>query len=235
MRPDDEPEADDERPWNEEQWEAFMKKSDVRAAKFGELLETFIDHPDRDEIIDHEMGWDRPEPGDERDDNQGDDADDEAEPFDPAAILEEAANSVDDEEWKEYARQEEEALHAIPAYRRGYAFALKLQRALKKKLGNQADEEDEDAGEAFINAHLIAVKIAGGHGMGYEDDVLCGNIVKCKHSLAAANECLAALERLRERRLLPPKKLEALIAECTEIRGLVEQRIAELRGKVWWQ
>jgi len=28
----------------------------------------------------------------------------------------------------------------------------------------------------------IAAKLAGGHGMGYEDDVLCGNIVCCKRS-----------------------------------------------------
>src|SRR5438874_11330204 len=53
-------EHDDDRPWTEAQWEALMKRSDVRSAKFGELLETFMDHPDRDAIIDREMGWDRP-------------------------------------------------------------------------------------------------------------------------------------------------------------------------------
>src|SRR5262245_14062320 len=50
---------DDDRPWTEAQWEAFMKRADARSAKFGELLETFQDHPNRDAIIDHEMGWDR--------------------------------------------------------------------------------------------------------------------------------------------------------------------------------
>src|SRR5438105_11813412 len=35
-------EPDDDRPWTEAQWEALMKRSDVRSAKFGELLETFM-------------------------------------------------------------------------------------------------------------------------------------------------------------------------------------------------
>ena len=55
MRTHDE---DEELPWNEEQWEEFMKRSDVRSARFGELFETLIDHPDRDEIIDKEMTFD---------------------------------------------------------------------------------------------------------------------------------------------------------------------------------
>ena len=54
----DEYEPEDDRPWSEEKWEAFMKEGDLRAARFGELLETFIDHPDRDEIVAREMGWD---------------------------------------------------------------------------------------------------------------------------------------------------------------------------------
>ena len=48
----------DDPPWTEDQWERFMQRSDVRSAKFGELLETLRDHPDRDEIIAREMGWD---------------------------------------------------------------------------------------------------------------------------------------------------------------------------------
>ena len=46
----------DDRPWNEAKWERFMLASDVRSAKFGELLETLIDDPNCDEIIAREMG-----------------------------------------------------------------------------------------------------------------------------------------------------------------------------------
>jgi hypothetical protein len=223
MAREEEPEG--ERPWNEEQWEEFMKKSDARSAKFGELLETFMDHPDRDAIIDREMGWDQPverEPG-----------------FDPEAILEEAAE-IDEDEWQEIQREEEAGLEAIPAYTRGFAFADRLFKTLRDNklfLTDEAEdkEPDEDVVEAISNSRIVAAKIAGGHGMGYEDDVLCGNIVNCKRSLAAADECVAALERMRERKLLPADKLDKLIDESKEIRGLVEQHIAELRSRVWWQ
>src|SRR4051794_953627 len=44
-----------ERPWTEAQWEAFMKRSDARSARFGELLETLRDDPDAQAKLDHEM------------------------------------------------------------------------------------------------------------------------------------------------------------------------------------
>ncbi len=48
---------DDERPWTEEEWLADMKRNDARADRFGELLETLRDEPDRDERVAREMGW----------------------------------------------------------------------------------------------------------------------------------------------------------------------------------
>ncbi len=56
---------DDERPWTEEQWEAFMRRNDLRADRFGELMETLIDDPDRHAKISHEMGWDKPAEGED--------------------------------------------------------------------------------------------------------------------------------------------------------------------------
>jgi len=208
-------------PWNEGQWERFMLKSDVRAAKFGELLETLIDHPNRDEIIDHEMGWDKPLPP----------PDDDEEPFEPPDLSDIDPN---DEEIKEMMRRDEEALHAIPAYTKGFKYGLKVHKFLKKYLEVEEDEPDEDIVSAFSNSLIIAAKIAGGHGMGYDDDVLCGNIVCCKRSLEAARKCLESLESLKARSVIPAKTLDPLIAEGEDIRRLVEERIAELRSRVWW-
>ena len=49
---------DYEQPWTEEEWLADMKRNDARADRFGELLETLQDAPDRDERVAREMGWD---------------------------------------------------------------------------------------------------------------------------------------------------------------------------------
>src|SRR5689334_19928936 len=57
---DGEPMADEfpqDRPMTEEEWEKMMRESDVRAARFGELLETLMDHPNGNELVAREMGW----------------------------------------------------------------------------------------------------------------------------------------------------------------------------------
>ena len=42
---------------DEFEWELFMKESDAKSEKYGELLEKYVDHPDRDKIINEQMGW----------------------------------------------------------------------------------------------------------------------------------------------------------------------------------
>src|SRR3954454_19651330 len=49
------PESD--RIWDEYDWERFLQQQDQRTEKYMELLEKYIDDPQRDEIIAREMGW----------------------------------------------------------------------------------------------------------------------------------------------------------------------------------
>ena len=46
-----------EAPMDEFQWEKFMKESDARTEKYSQLLEKYMDDPDRDRIVAREMGW----------------------------------------------------------------------------------------------------------------------------------------------------------------------------------
>jgi hypothetical protein len=50
-------EGDREGIWDEYDWERFLKQQDQRTEKYMELLERYIDDPQRDEIIAREMGW----------------------------------------------------------------------------------------------------------------------------------------------------------------------------------
>jgi hypothetical protein len=43
--------------WDEYDWERFLQQQDQRTEKYMELLEKYIDDPQRDEIIAREMGW----------------------------------------------------------------------------------------------------------------------------------------------------------------------------------
>ncbi len=52
--PDDEP---PDEVWDEHDWERFLQEQDKKTEKYMELLERFIDDPNRDQIIAREMGW----------------------------------------------------------------------------------------------------------------------------------------------------------------------------------
>ncbi|MEW6355351.1 MAG: hypothetical protein AB1696_03420 [Planctomycetota bacterium] len=209
----------DEMPWTEKQWERFLRRSEVRSAKFQELFETLRDHPDQEEIISHEMGWDDPP---ERDDDFPD--------FDPNEMIVEPT----EEEMQEYMERHDRDLHAISAYERAFAYTLSVHNALKDFFREDNSDADEALAEAIGQSGIIGAKIAGGHGMGYEDDVLCGNICCCKRSLEAADRCLGELERAKALGAAPREVIEPLITEGREVRRLVAEWITELRGRVWW-
>lgn len=50
-------ERDSDRAWDEYEWERFLQAQDQKTEKYMELLEKYIDDPNRDEIVAREMGW----------------------------------------------------------------------------------------------------------------------------------------------------------------------------------
>jgi hypothetical protein len=50
-------EGESERMWDEYDWERFLQEQDQKTEKYMQLLETYLDDPQRDEIIAREMGW----------------------------------------------------------------------------------------------------------------------------------------------------------------------------------
>jgi hypothetical protein len=46
-----------EKAWDEYDWERFLQQQDHKTEKYMELLEKYLDDPQRDEIIAREMGW----------------------------------------------------------------------------------------------------------------------------------------------------------------------------------
>lgn len=49
-----------EKVWDEYDWERFLQQQDRKTERYMELLEKYIDDPDRDQIIAREMGWPNP-------------------------------------------------------------------------------------------------------------------------------------------------------------------------------
>jgi hypothetical protein len=50
-------EHEPERAWDEYDWERFLQQQDHKTEKYMELLEKYLDDPQRDQIIAQEMGW----------------------------------------------------------------------------------------------------------------------------------------------------------------------------------
>jgi hypothetical protein len=252
---------DEDRPYTEEQWEALFRQSDLKAAKFGELLETLHDQPDHELTIAREMGWTwlvealeeeaankgqaPTEPADEMLDTAEEEAtdeeliDDEVDEGDDAddSWLDDSADDFDDDDsdvdpWDRRNR----VLSQIPAYAAARALASRVSDALRPLMEGEDPDDDRCRllGEAYITAHQAAVKIAGGHAMGYDDDVLCGNIVNNRISLDAAKRCEQAWGELVEQQIVSREVAEPLVAEMRAVQKLIEERIAELRSRVWW-
>jgi hypothetical protein len=239
----------DELPMSEEQWEALFRESDLKAAKFEELLETFHDEPDCEEKIAREMGWTWLVDALEREKSEGstdvttvsegDSNDDEGEELDEP-WLDESAEDDDEDPSLEDARQQvaesRSELGRIPAYAAARALANRVGDVLRPLMeGEDPDEERSRLiAEAYITAHQAAVNIAGGHAMGYEEDVLCGNIVKNRMSLAAVVRCQQAWGDLTGQEIVTTEVADPLVADMRAVQRMVEERIAELRARVWW-
>jgi hypothetical protein len=225
----------EDRPWTEEQWEVFMRNADLRAARYSELLETLVDDPDRDDIIDREMGWDR--------NRDLGDSDWMAELEAAAADGQENDNLISEEDAAshdermtidEEIAEDERNMRKIPAYALCEALSHRLDKLLLPLMPKDA-EADEDVIQAYIQIKIASAKILAGHGMGYRDEVIGGNVVNCKRALAAADECAAALASIAQRNLISTSDYTSMAADLTRARHAITDRLAELRSRMWWQ
>ena len=227
----------DDKPWTERQWEEFLRQSELRAARYGELFETLRDDPQCEELIDREMGW-----GGDREESEFDWSQAEAEAAGETGEDEEVEDEEDQDEEEELSDEEAEAevghkrsrLAAAPAYSAGYKWGLAVYKLLETA-GERDEDFEEIAARAVEGSTSVAAKIAAGNGLGEEDDSICGNIVCCRRAAAFAQQGIEALKELADRGCLPGEALQGLIDEGARVRSLVEERIRELRSRVWWE
>jgi hypothetical protein len=238
----------DERPWDEARWRKFLRESDVRAARYAELFETLVNDPYRDVKIAHEMGWDEPRRRDVgefaswNDDSGASDTDPvadelesddtiEADDADEVARLE-FLDEIDpnDPELLAEAEADRKALHAIPAYRTGNQLARLIIHAMRPF----EHIEDERLSAAIEHAMIPGAKIAGGHGIGYEHDAICGNIVCNTIALDHARKALVEFNELKDDKVLPGPVIDRILPKVRELITQLETRITELRARVTW-
>ncbi|MDR9363865.1 MAG: hypothetical protein RI575_00895 [Balneolaceae bacterium] len=209
---DEEPEI-----WDEFQWEEFMREADKRTEKYSQLFEKYLDHPDRDNIIAKEMGWDHL-----LDETEDDDKWDE---FLDVDFIEEG------EEWKQstdFESYEINSLENLPVYQLAYEFSIDCINLIENRFENENDESIHLFARSVI---IPPAKIAGGFGMGFELESLGGNIANCKRGLNAANRMLKALQQLRNKDLLDRETFQDFYERGKEVRDHLGIYIVELRER----
>jgi hypothetical protein len=85
----------------------------------------------------------------------------------------------------------------------------------------------------YLSAGKIGANLAGGHGLGYDEEFICGNIVKCRWALSDCEFCREMLEPLHAQ--TGDAIYAKLIEDTRRIAEVLRERIARLRQRVWWQ
>jgi hypothetical protein len=141
-------------------------------------------------------------------------------------------NGMDDAETQEILAIFDE-VQRIPAYQQAHTFSLRLREYFGASLRGR---EPRDANPAWVQdvwglldaAALVPAQLAGGHGIGYERDCICGNIANCKRALNNARQCIHCLREMK----LPKADAAALVNQARQVCAVVAGWIEDLRSRV---
>jgi hypothetical protein len=224
--------------WDEFDYEKFMRECDARTDKFGELLDKYRDHPDRDRIIAKEMGWTRREEALEREKDAKDTPERET---DFPNEQDERGFQVPDDlpdlqpdpatEGVDWIRDEfGEPTHPLSER------ALQGCIALDQKYEQLGLDQTEDADlVAFLGEYqTTAAKLAGAlDDLAYGYDLHDGpfTVAYLKRALGHLHAAQAALEKVSAKKLLPAKFIDVNRNELFAIREETLSLMRRFRGK----
>lgn len=203
--------------WDEHRWEEFFRESDKRTDKYLQLLDEYMDHPDRERIIAEKMGW-----------HHLLDDDETVEEWENEFVIDEFEEG---EGWKQltgYEPTDYDSFEHLPLYQKAHEFTVDSIKMVNDRF---ADRDDESIRTFAQNATIPPAKIAGGFAFGFETESLGGNIANCKRGLNAANRMLDALHQMGEKKLLNRELYLNYYERAKEIRDELAIYIVELRER----
>lgn len=205
--------AYDGTPKDEFEWELFLRASDRRTTKLGELMEKYHDHPDRDRLIAREMGWTHIEEMLDAEAEFGEEVEpdntsgfEESEP-DPAEI------------------NEDPLRHPLVDH------LIERSATLMKLVGERRDHDLEEMVGGFF---AVGPKIAGALGIvrpgRKADNDFDGLVVaKLKRAIGELSRALNAASRLKEKKVELPFPIDEWVTEMLETRQEILSLMNEFR------
>jgi hypothetical protein len=203
-----------EREWDEYEWERFLQNQDLRTERYLELLERYVDHPERDVIIAKEMGWFEYSAGEE--------------PWEASCAREEEEEGHLELEGGEEADAEERALEEHPLYRNAFELTVWLDGVLEAR-GERVTEHPaamELAKQICILGGKVAAALSGP-----EESELGMTIAYLKRALRAANLALNAYAEVHREHLLGRVRDKQLRARLFEVRDTIVVLMGETRAE----
>lgn len=209
--------------WDEERWEAFLRENDRRLDRYMTLLFAFMARyppPDRDDEVGLQRwetalreylrgrGLEAPGP----DAAPPDAFDDFEQSEEEEAVLDEILDDV--------AR--------LPVYRQALALATDV---LDWSNGLPGSVKDSTLVQLCAHLTQVPAHVANGHGMGYEQDMLGGNIACVKRALGAANSALERLHEARPEVYMDARTYSTLYERTYELRNALGVYVQELRAR----
>jgi hypothetical protein len=204
-------EHDSDRAWDEYEWERFLQQQDQKTEKYMELLEKYIDDPNRDEIVAREMGWyhSGDDPASEWQDGElENEEDEELTAIDP---INECSESFEQ--------------HVL--YRASFNLTIWIDRMFE---ANAALQNDPAAVRLGTHAALAAAKLAAALS-DEEGEELGMTIAYLKRSLKAITVAMEAAAQLLSEKSLARAQYTALQQRLFQVRDGIILLMGEFRGE----
>jgi hypothetical protein len=203
-----------ERAWDEYEWERFLQQQDQKTEKYMELLEKYLDHPQRDQIIAREMGWTQLVNGDDWSDEVDAMLDDETGDEDYSSAEEQTANAS--ESFEEHS-----------LYRAAFALTVWIDQLFDE---TPALQNDPAAVKLATHSALASAKLAAALS---DDDVdeLGMTIAYLKRALKAITTSMEAAAQLLNERLISPRQHAVVKQRLFQVRDGIISLMGEYRGE----
>ena len=200
--------------WDEYEWERFLQQQDGKTEKYMQLLETYLDDPERDEIIAREMGW-----------TQLLDAKDWSADVD--ALLDEDAKEEDDPDIDKSARSAE-SFEEHDLYRAAFALTIWIDQLFDQ---NASLQNEAAAIKLATHAALASAKLAAALS-GDNLDEIGMTVAYLKRALKAITISMDAAAQLRKQsKLITPSQYAVLQQRLFQVRDGIITLMGEYRGE----
>lgn len=205
---------DSDRAWDEYEWERFLQQQDQKTEKYMELLEKYIDDPQRDEIVAREMGWCHQTGGSAEAWNDDPDLsfdEEESEEISPSDLINDCAESFEQ--------------HVL--YRAAFSLTIWLDRLFE---GTPALQNEPAAVKLATHTALASAKLAAALS-DEEAEELGMTIAYLKRSLKAITVAMDGAAQLDAEKMISRTQHAALQQRLFQVRDGIILLMGEFRGE----